>query len=294
MSSILDEIELESLEYPPGMSSWAGTPTWKHPHPTSKVAALEIEQGSGEVNGLGIWNLETGRLIRWEPRMYAFAWFRHGREAAVISEEPHQTVVRMAWPSWQRVAETKIPSVDCGCAVQRLAVSRDERWIATQRWSGQGEWGYDLLSVEPLRRRRGVTDSSGYMLELPSFSERCDRLLLGYGERWLGGWWAHELDDLDEPARGGPITFGWLLDHDLEASAVKRHELRMEMPAGWLPDDPEGEEWIGPQEIALAGNGIRMILPGGLEYSIADPLPEVIWLPAPPTSSHPAGGRTAG
>ncbi len=274
-----------TLELPPGMSRWINFVNRVHPHPASKVAALEIDGGRGEVRGLGVWTLETGELVRWEPAMAAFAWLPDGSEAVVVEDE-RQIVLRMRWPDWQQAAETPPLPDTYGCPAQSLEVSPDGQWIFAERWSGQGDWGYDLLSVEPLRRRLGRSCSWGYMTASPAFSQSGDRLVIGHGKRWAGNWWA-DLDDLDEDdesARGGPVTLGWLIDHRLETLTVTRHELRMELPAGWLPENLEEALDGSPPDISLTGGVIRMTLPGDMELEVAaDPLPEVVWLPVPQT-----------
>ncbi len=161
-------------------------------------------------------------------------------------------------------------------------------WIVTARWSGQGEWGYDVLRSHPLERQAGITAQIGYILDLPVFSEDECCILGGYGEDWLGGWWRHPDDEHEHPARGGLVTFGWLFRHHLPSHEVEYHELQMIMPGGWLPTEPDGEEWIGPRKIAPYGaGGVQMTLPGAIPFQLDGPLPKTIVLPTP----HPDGGR---
>jgi hypothetical protein len=125
------------------------------------------------------------------------------------------------------------------------------------------------------------------MLDLPRFSADESRVIGGFGERWLGFWWSHPDDDYLDPARGGQISFGFVFVHHLPSHRVKRHELRMDLPNGWVPDDPDGETWLGAREITPVGDGVRVSLPGGVAWKIEGPLPPVILVPTP----HPAGGR---
>ncbi len=168
-----------TLECPPGVERWTCVIQRVHPHPTLEIGAMDICGGSGGVEGVGFWSLETGELIRWQPATYAFSWLPQGREAAAVTEDEHQQIVhRLRWPSWQPVAEAPLPDSREGCAVQQLEVSPDGKWIFAHRWSGQGDWGYDLLSAEPLQRRLGITAAYGYMTTSPAFSQRCDRLVI--------------------------------------------------------------------------------------------------------------------
>jgi hypothetical protein len=129
------------------------------------------------------------------------------------------------------------------------------------------------------------------MLSLPRFSADETRLVGGFGEGWLGGWWTHADDDpFEDPARGGLITFGFLFDHRLPGHQVKRHRLQMNLTNGWRPDDQEAVFWLGATDIAPCGAGICMRLPGNVTVEIEGPLRSTILLPTP----HPAGRRLLG
>lgn len=208
-------------------------------------------------------------------------------ESQYVTVEPYgQTVRRRAWPSGAALDETVCHVTRSGCAIQEIAASPSGRWLVTSRHSGQGEWGYDVLRTCPLAREAGTPEAAGYMLDLPRFSEDESRLVGGFGEFWLGGWWSH-IDDDRGPARGGPIRFGSLLVHRLPGHQVERHELWMDLPEGWIPDEPESELWLGARSVApIAEDGVRLILPGGVSWEFTGRLPPLIWLPTP----HPSGG----
>ncbi len=192
-------------------------------------------------------------------------------------------------PSGRVLDEVSVPGTSCGCGIEEYAVSPSGDWIVTARCSGQGEWGYDVVCAHPLQRQAGIDERYGYMLDMPVFADDESYLLGGYGEDWLGGWWAHPEDDyFEEPARGGRLTFGWLFTHRLPDHEVRWHALVVTVPAGWMPDDPEAETWMGPRYIAPApGGGARMVLPGEVPFRIDGPLAETIEVPMP----HPGGGR---
>ena len=199
---------------------------------------------------------------------------------------------RLAWydsATDQVVDELTVPSTSCGCAIEEFRVSPSGKWIVTARWSGQGEWGYDVIRSHPLAHLAGIPERIGYILDLPAFAADESYILGGYGEHWLGGWWGHPDDDFYEtPSRGGIITFGWIFQHSLPSQDVTFHELRMNLPSGWFPDDAENEKWMGARSIVpLEDGGIRMILPGKIPFEYAGPLPGTIDLPVP----HPEGGK---
>jgi hypothetical protein len=195
-----------------------------------------------------------------------------------------QTVRRCRWRSREVVEEAVCPLTSLGCYIEAIAVSLSGNWLVTQRISRQGEWGYDVFRTCPLAREAGVAQERGYILDLPRFAEDESRLVGGFGRRWLGGWWAHPDDDLEEPARGGPVCFGFLFVHRLPRHRVTRHELRVDLPKGWLPEDPWAE-WYGPREIAPTADGVRLVPSWGVPVEVQDPLPRIIRLPTP----HPSG-----
>jgi hypothetical protein len=207
-----------------------------------------------------------------------------GEKQLVEVVDDRQCVRRRPWRSGKVLEETICPVTRAGCYIEEIAASPSGRWLVTQRISGQGEWGYDLFRTAPLARVAGVAQEPGYILELPRFSEDETRLVGGAGPGFLGGWWAHPDDDLEVPARGGPVSLGFLFVHRLPSHRVTRHELRVELPEGWLPEDPEAE-WYGPQDITPTAGGVRMMLSWGVPVELHDPLPRIIRLPVP----HPSG-----
>ena len=208
-----------------------------------------------------------------------------GQEQFVAVVDDRQTVRRFVRRSGAVVDETICPATRSGCAIEEIAASLSGNWLATQRYSGQGEWGYDVFRTCPLTRVAGVWEEDGYVLDVPRFSADETRLVGGFGRGWLGGWWAHPDDDRDEPVRGGIVSFGFLFVHHLPSHRVDRHELRIDLPKGWLPDDPHGEDWYGPRDITPTANGIRLMPSWGVAVEIEDPLPAVVVLPTP----HPSG-----
>lgn len=206
-----------------------------------------------------------------------------GEEQFVTVSNPGQYVQRRTWRSKTVVDETFCPITSLGCAIEEIDASPSGKWLVTQRFSGQGEWGYDVFRTCPLARAAGITEERGYILDLPLFSED-ETLLVGARLPCLGGWWAHPEDDLDEPARGGQASLGFLFVHRLPSHQVTRHEIHINLPPGWLPEDPWAE-WYGPRNITPVGDEIRFMTSWGVPVEVQMPLPPVLLLPVP----HPSG-----
>jgi hypothetical protein len=207
-----------------------------------------------------------------------------GEKHFVEVVDPFQTVRRCRWPSKEPVEETVCPITRAGCYIEEIGASPSGSWLVTQRNSGQGEWGYDVFRACPLAREAGVAQERGYILDLPRFAADESLLIGAAGPAFLGGWWAHPEDDIEEPARGGPVSLGFLFVHRLPRHRVTRHELRVKLPRGWLPDDPRAE-WYGPREITLSGGRVRLMPSWGVSVEVKVPPPPVILLPVP----HPSG-----
>lgn len=223
--------------------------------------------------------------MTWLADAYRFCWLGAGDRALVVSHsQPElgaplaQLVSRFVAASWVPEAAIKIRVDDTGCAIEEIVASASGRWAATERFSGQGECGFDFLDVERMELVGGVTDQRGYMLGPPVFSEDESRMVTGHGP-WLGGFWVHPEDDIEDPARGGVVDMGRICVHVLPSHEEHWHQLELDVPAGWLPDDVWDEKWYGPRSMTPFEQGVRMVLPGGDVFEHPDPLPHVIRLP---------------
>lgn len=208
-----------------------------------------------------------------------------GEEQFVQVLDNIQTIQRCRYPSSEVVEETKLPVTRAGCYIDEMAASPSGAWLVTMRISGQGEWGYDVFRSQPLARVAGVAQERGYILELPKFSADESFLVGGAGPGFLGEWWVHPEDEVEDPARGGPVSLGFLFIHKLPSHEVSRHELRVELPAGWQPEDPWAE-WYGPSDIAPTSDGVRMLPSWGVPVEVKLPLPPFILLPVPSPSGQ--------
>jgi hypothetical protein len=156
------------------------------------------------------------------------------------------------------------------------------------RNSGQGEWGYDVFRTKPLQRLAGVEEEKGYLLEIPVFSEDEIFIIGAAGTGFLGHWWSHPDDDPETPARGGPVSLGHIFIHHLPGHPVSRHELSIDLPAGWIPSDIESDEWYGIWDLKPIVQGIQFTTAWGVEMEIPLSPPPIIQLAVP----HPDGTGT--
>ncbi len=195
-----------------------------------------------------------------------------------------QRVRRCRWPSREVIEETEWPVTYHGCYIHAVVASPSGNWLVTQRISGQGEWGYDVFRTRPLAQVAGVAEEKGYILDLPAFSPDESCLVGGAGRGFMGGWWTHADDDVDDPPRSGVVSLGFLFVHRLPSHEVSRHELQVNLPPGCQPEDP-WSEWYGPREITPTADGVRFLPSWGISVVLRWPLPPVIMLPVP----HPSG-----
>ena len=105
----------------------------------------------------------------------------------LVTVEDGGVVRRRLLTTGEVVEEITCRPTHSGCGIEEIAVSPSGAWLITQRFSGQGEWGYDVLRTCPLGREAGVLEEHGYMLDLPAFFEDESTLVGGYGPGDLMG-----------------------------------------------------------------------------------------------------------
>jgi hypothetical protein len=227
----------------------------------------------------------VARSVREHYRRATSPFTLEGDEQFVeVLDEYTQWVRRCCLATGEAIEEVAWPVTGTGCYIEEIAASPSGMWLVTQRISGQGDWGYDVFRSRPLAREAGIAEERGYILDLPRFAADESFLLGGAGLRYMGGWWAHPDDEIDEPTRGGPVSLGFLFIHRLPNHDVTRHELLVDLPTGWLPDDPWAV-WYGPRDITPTADGVRLMPSWGVPVEIQFPIPTVIHLPVP----HPSG-----
>jgi hypothetical protein len=236
--------------------------------------------------GFGIWQRD-GALLAWIPRAQTVAWFEGVARALVVFERGHrsepplpstQVVARISAPTWALGAEILIPVAGSGCAIEEVAIAPSGRWATTQRFSGQGEHGFDILDLERMQRIGGLSDRRGYILETPIFANNEARVI-ACTTSMLSGFWCHRDDDIDMRARGGVIELAQIHEHDLTTHRMRSCVLEIEVPPSWLPDDPWSSIWYGPTAIEALDAGVRMVLPGGDRFEHREALPDRLRLP---------------
>jgi len=181
-------------------------------------------------------------------------------------------------PSWDHVAELRIPVDPSGCAVEDVVASQSGRWASTQCFSGQGECRFDIIDLESMKRVGGVGEMHGYILETPAFAADESRVVACCTPR-LGAFWAPGGYFEDEPSPSGVIELGTLYEFRFDSHALHACKLELEIPRGWLPEDPDSDVWYGPTGVLPIEGGLRMVLPGGDRFEHRGSLPVVLRLP---------------
>lgn len=190
--------------------------------------------------------------------------------------DDRQTVRRCRWPSREVIEEIVIPLTHAGCHISEFNVSGSGAWITTERISGQGEWGYDILRTDPLTRVGGVAQARGFISEAPRFAadESCVAVFASRWQHWLS----------KEPRLRGYVNVGWLYLYRLPGLEETDHEVVVHLLDDWEPE-VEYHRWGLPKQVTPMGEGVRLVPSGGLPVEVVGPLPEVIVLPTP----HPSG-----
>lgn len=223
----------------------------------------------------GLKRLDGDGTLGWD-------WAGGGKLIVYVNER-----LRLRRPPFYRLSgEAHNPVSRLGCGIEAFRESKSGRWLVTNRNSAQGEWGYDVYSTKPFERCGGVYDCSGYMLQAPVISED-DRFVVGcYGLHWTSSWWAPDGEDNYTPADGGKIVLGTVFVHRLCDHQVARHDLIIDLPEGWVPEDPYDPHWLAVFNLRIESGRIRMTLPGEIEFTIDERFSNIRDLPVP----DPAGG----
>jgi hypothetical protein len=170
--------------------------------------------------------------------------------------------------------------------VEELVVSPSERFALAFLNSGDGECGYELFAIDGEIRRLGIGQpfTLPIMLSPPAFSPD-ERMVVSATGSGSPVWWAagDEGDrGRDRRASGGPVTFGFVVVHDLDRNRPTRHKLEFDLPAGWCPADPEDGRWRAPEGVEFVHpTRIEIGLPDGSDVELELPLPDVVVLPTP-------------
>lgn len=242
----------------------------------------------GRILGLAFWEADGGRLTKWVDGVGCYDWLDGslvigvGEDVRVYSVEDEI-----------RSGSVRDEHTPAGCSIQHIAASPSGAWAVTSRYSGQGEWGYDVLKIErhgaffDLVEAGGDKERSGYMSGVPVFSND-ESFVVGCFGAWLhGGWWSSKADaPFSTPSEGGDVSVGTLFVDHLGSNHYHEHDMRVRLPSGWLPEDPESSRWNVLRRLEPTADGIRFVGPGGITQELSEPFPEAIYLSTPSTEGR--------
>ena len=203
----------------------------------------------------------------------------NGEELFIEVIDTEQTVGLCRWPSKEVVEQTVIPLSHHGCHLESFLVSPSGKWVSTERLSGQGDWGYEILQTSPLRWVGGAENIRGYINEPPRFAADESRYAV-FGSltlRWVE-------DTTTVFTDGGWVNVGWLYLLRIPHVEVSDHEVVVRLTPGWKAEQ-RSQDWHMPKGIEPVGDGLRIHDWCGQACDIPGPLPETIVLPTP----HPSG-----
>ncbi len=228
----------------------------------------------------GIWDTQSRKLI-WEPKdTVALGWTsvgdevfavthrykgsaRHPRQFLAIPESEVGYELRLAsWPGLEPVASCELHLangwldwVGASPAGNRAAV----------RWINEDSGGFILVEIN--RTANNQLHGAEYHttpnnISVPVFAPDGRNIVLACGR---SDWWT---TDEPEPLEGATHEVGHIAVYEMDFGPVREERVRVTIPSGWSPADPESPEaqllgdarFIGPTTFAIA-------LPNGEERS---------------------------
>jgi hypothetical protein len=247
-----------------------GTPLVRS-HPDGRFAIRVARRRRQEA--VGIWEIPSGKLLRFLPEVADARWTPDGRWLVTASIEGAVRLAVRAWPSLEVHREVALPfSTRRGVAGLELVLSPSGALGATWIYSGQSEVGWVLFSLP----------DAAPLATLPYLlGEGASPCLFSPDERYLvlvvepgGGWWAGGDPDADgsTPAKGGPVLWAALhVQETCEGGARSETPILVDLPRGWVP--PEGmDDATWPRQVRFEGAGYLVFeAPWGGEVRIAFP-----------------------
>jgi hypothetical protein len=256
------------------------------PHPDGTVVLRALQRG--EKTAFGVWNAQTGKLLRVFPEAADARWSPDGR--SLVTASAGLVVTVLSWPGLSALHEAR-PEFDTSCGVGglELAISHSGRFGALSVYSGQSEEGYVLFSLPDVKTLGSLPYVGGESASPCLFSPDDGHLVLVMEPNTC--WWAGDVEDADwdTPARGGPVHWATLHTHEAkEGGAHAEHPILVDLPQGWFPDEElAGASW--PRNVRFADPG-RLVfdVPWGGECAIPFPPRGSLFAPAPTEGPRPA------
>lgn len=252
------------------------------PNDLGDELAVKLSDG-----GTGIWKA-TGSLRHYFPQGADLGWLNHSKEILSLEVRPFgpayrsdgvaHPIKRLDAASLNVVAETKV-HVPQGLASFLVLNPSQDRCAAT--WRDEVRWGYELVEL-PSLRQLPIRFTYAYPTLCPPAFSLDGRFVVSCNSVAVG-WWTDDNDAYEEtPSPGGEFELGVISVHDLASGNVSLHEVWVDLPEGWMPDDPGRAEWNeiwGPEFISATT--FRFWLPDGGAETVSLPLPGRVQIARP-------------
>lgn len=163
--------------------------------------------------------------------------------------------------------------------VEYLVLSPDQ-CSALATWMDQQEWGYIGINLVAQKQIDLTLEFNTTTLNLPAYTP--DGRFIIACNPYRPRWWSDDPDDVEAPSPGGERTFGTLSVHEVRTGEVTFHELAVQLPQGWIPDEPDDPDWSaawGPE--VLSNEELLLWLPDHTPLTLTLPLSERIVLKSP-------------
>jgi hypothetical protein len=248
-------------------------------HPDEQYVALHVS--GSPLNRAGIWEVATGRLV-WEPSdTVALSWMPDGGEMLLIrdlyqrapdhpamivsalQQEYAWSLERRSWPERNRLRTCPL-QLSTGWFDDVVVSPRGD--LAAAYWQEQDCAGFELVALGAVEDRQledGSCSVETNWATGPVFSPDGRYLLPATGPGSLR--WAPAADeDPNTPSPGGRFRVGDLLVYNVDTRERQVLHVHADIPAGWLPDEPEsGEAELLQLTEFVTDTTFRVKLPSG-------------------------------
>jgi len=252
-------------------------------HPDGRAVALQAP--FSPLDRAAVWDAQTGALI-WNPGVtMALHWLPNGEEIVLLRERSAVTrgyppladsplgdgnwyvLERASWPGRTVVGACKVVLPEGWGNAVTVSPRGD---LAAVRWFEQDAAGFVLVALREGGDRQlpdpGYRTAPDNLVQGPVFSPDGRFLVLSCGR---GFWWAgdDEGEDPTVPASGGRYEIGHVAIYDVREKAAQEIVIEEDVPAGWLPEDPEDlehNELLGEPRF-IAAHEFTVTLPTGTE-----------------------------